>query len=152
MKLILNDTSYDFLNQKNDCELIDVHNLNILPCYGCGKCTHTGCCILDDEMGELLSKIAKCQKLVFVMEPYLGSYSIQCKHILDRMAVLGSSLYVVEKGELRKRGFRTKMKDMKFIITSDITNEEYKVFERLVKELSLLLGMPIYLERIKLYA
>lgn len=152
MKLILNDTSHDFLNQKNDFELVDVRNLYVKPCYGCGSCSYTGCCIINDEMQNLLYKIAKCQKLIFVMEPYLGSYSIQCKRILDRIAVLGNSLYIVEKGELRKRGFRTKMKDIKFIITSDITNEEYQMFEKLVKELSLILGIPVYLERIKLYA
>lgn len=152
MKLILNDTSHDFLNQKNDFELVDVRNLDVKPCYGCGSCSYTGCCIINDEMQNLLYKIAKCQKLIFVMEPYLGSYSIQCKRILDRIAVLGNSLYIVEKGELRKRGFRTKMKDIKFIITSDITNEEYQMFEKLAKELSLILGIPVYLERIKLYA
>lgn len=152
MKLILNDTSHDFSNQKNDCESVDVRNLDIKPCYGCGSCTYTSCCIINDEMQNLLYKIAKCQKLIFVMEPYLGAYSIQCKRILDRIAVLGNSLYTVEKGELRKRGFRTKMKDIKFIITSDITHGEYQMFEKLVKELSLILGIPVYLERIKLYA
>lgn len=151
MKLILNDTSHDLFKQEKVCELIDVRDLEVKPCYGCGNCTYTDRCILNDEMQNLLCKIAKCQKLIFVIEPYLGSYSIQCKRILDRIAVLGDRLYTVEKGELRKRGFRTKMKEIQFIVIDNITHEEYQIFEKLIEELRLILGMPIYLERMKLY-
>lgn len=143
MQLILNDTSYTYLEGKSDYDVVDIRNLVVKPCYGCEKCTYTGRCILDDDMQALLYKIAESQRLIFLINPFLGSYSIQCKRILDRMAVLGNRLYAVEKGELCKRGFRTKMKEMQFIVVNDITDEEYQIFQKLVKETSILLGMPI---------
>lgn len=145
MELILNDTSYPCPTRKREYEVVDIRDMTIQPCYGCGGCTYTGRCVLHDDMEKLLYKIAKCEHLVLLTEPIFGSYSIMCKRILDRMSVLGDTRYTVTNKELRKLGFRTNMKDMEIIIMNDVSHDEVMNLKQLLNETSLLLGMNIYL-------
>ena len=40
----------------NSVEFIRLNNLSIKPCQGCGGCSETGRCIIDDDMTELYEK------------------------------------------------------------------------------------------------
>jgi multimeric flavodoxin WrbA len=78
--------------------------LHIKPCAACGSCSGKtyGCCVIQDDMQQVLPKIAGCRALVLVSPVVFGGVSHHIKKVMDRMAAVGDPRYRVSGGELVK--------------------------------------------------
>lgn len=78
--------------------------LTVMPCVACGSCSGKtyGRCITQDDMQQVLPKIAGCRALVLVSPVVFGGVSYHIKKIMDRMAAVGDPRYRVSDGELVK--------------------------------------------------
>lgn len=87
-----------------EAQCIDASVLRVLPCTACGSCSGKtfGRCVLNDDMADLLSRIASSQALVWLSSLRFGSVSSLVKTLMDRMCTQGDVHYRVRGGELLK--------------------------------------------------
>ena len=57
-----------------------------------------------------------------------------CKCILDRMAVLGYSEYIVKNKELSKKGWKIPLREIEFLLYGEATPQEQALFEEWLDE------------------
>ena len=69
-----------------DTEYIDLCELEINFCTGCGVCYAKGDCISADDYPELLEKILVADGIVLGSPNYINNVTAQVKVVLDRMA------------------------------------------------------------------
>ncbi len=69
-----------------DIEYIDLCELEINFCTGCGVCYAKGDCISADDYPELLEKILVADGIVIGSPNYINNVTAQVKVVLDRMA------------------------------------------------------------------
>jgi multimeric flavodoxin WrbA len=69
----------------NDVETIDLKDLKMKFCVGCLYCQSHDCCVLDDDINDLLKKVQRADVLVFATPIYYYAVSGQLKTFLDRM-------------------------------------------------------------------
>lgn len=131
-ELILNDTEYAGYG-KADQEIIDIRNMKLQGCLGCGTCIshrkHAGACVVADDMQLLYPKIAHCEKLTFICRHSFGCCSALCKCILDHMAILGYQEYTVKQKELSKTGWKIPLREIQFLLCNDAGQEEKALFQ-----------------------
>jgi len=70
----------------SDTEYIDLCNLEINFCIGCGICYAKGECISDDDYPELLEQLLVADGIVLGSPNYINNVTAQTKVVLDRMA------------------------------------------------------------------
>ena len=73
------------LEANNQVEKIDLKDLNLKYCLGCGVCQETGKCVIKDDVSMVLNKIVDSDVIVFATPVYFGSICGQLKVLLDRM-------------------------------------------------------------------
>lgn len=66
---------------------IDVATHAIGGCTGCGSCSQTGRCVIQDDMQPLYDLIDRADALAWVTPVYFGSVPSQLKAIVDRFQV-----------------------------------------------------------------
>ncbi|NLJ71215.1 MAG: flavodoxin family protein [Clostridiaceae bacterium] len=106
------------------------NTLDIKPCAACGSCSGKtfGRCIIQDDMQQLLPKIAGCQSLVLVSPIVFGGVSYHIKKMIDRISVLGDPRYHMKNGELVK-GIRVKNMNYYMVgIMDDLHETERSAF------------------------
>ena len=59
--------------------------MNIKGCQGCRACTEKGRCVQQDDMQEILAKIAGADGIVFATPVYMWQMSAQLKTAVDRL-------------------------------------------------------------------
>ena len=69
-----------------DIEYIDLSELDINFCRGCGVCYANGKCIYEDDYPELLEKMLYADGIVIGSPNYINNVTAQTKVVLDRMA------------------------------------------------------------------
>lgn len=67
-----------------ETELINLGSANIEPCIGCDICKNMGECAIDDDMGDIMSKMREAQGLILGSPVYFGNVSSQMKIFMDR--------------------------------------------------------------------
>ena len=67
-----------------EVETIFLGKLDINPCIACETCKETGKCSIEDDVGEVLSKISSAQGIIMGSPVYFGSISAQTKMLMDR--------------------------------------------------------------------
>jgi len=67
-------------------EFVDLCELDIGYCHGCGTCYQTGTCILEDDFEELFDRIMESSGIVLGSPNYINSVTAQMKTFLDRTA------------------------------------------------------------------
>lgn len=69
----------------HDAEVIDLHYYDIKDCTGCGSCSESGRCRIDDECGLIFTKIESADLVVFVTPVRFNGVSSILKRFIDRM-------------------------------------------------------------------
>lgn len=83
--LILNELSQLLKKKENmDVHYIDVSNLHLKYCVGCGKCYKNGKCVFDDDIEKLSVEISNADGIVLGSPTYASNVSAQMKTIIDR--------------------------------------------------------------------
>lgn len=86
-------------------EHINLAQLNIHPCTGCGHCETEGQCILQDDMVPLYDKIDRAHRIVIGSPIYFYGVTAQTKAFIDRCQALWSRKYLL--GEIKpERDYR----------------------------------------------
>lgn len=83
--LVLNEI-YQLLKKRDDIEVqyIDVSNLHLNFCIGCGECYKKGKCIFHDDIEKLSLEISEANGIVLGSPTYVSNVSAQIKTIIDR--------------------------------------------------------------------
>jgi multimeric flavodoxin WrbA len=80
-------------------EHINLADLAIHPCTGCGHCETEGQCIFNDDMTPLYAKIDAANRIVIGSPIYFYGVTAQTKIFIDRCQVLWSRKYLL--GEIK---------------------------------------------------
>jgi len=75
-----------------EVERVYLHGLNIKPCQGCYACQAKDSkgCVIDDDMQDVYSKVAKADALIIASPVYWFTMSAQTKIFMDRCIALYS--------------------------------------------------------------
>lgn len=73
-------------SESAETEYVDLCELDIGYCRGCGVCYQTGMCILEDDFEELFERIMDFNGIVLGSPNYINSITAQMKTFLDRTA------------------------------------------------------------------
>lgn len=95
-----------------EVEKLNVTELNIHPCDGCGKCdSGAGCRSYQDDMTPIYVKLRQVDALVLSSPVYFMGVSSQLKAFIDRCQCFWSEKYLLGKrayeGKRRPKGFYT---------------------------------------------
>ena len=145
MKTIIHDLNKDvFIN--NDNNYIINSNLCQNTCIGCFSCwiKHPKKCIYRDNFSNLAGHLKNADELVIISKARYGSYSTNVKRVLERC--LG---YILPYFEIRNKMIHhvsryPKKLNFKVIFYGDITKEEKKCLEDLVRANSINLNAKNY--------
>ena len=66
-------------------EIIQIGQMDVRGCIGCGSCGKTGQCVFDDVVNELARKFADCDGLVVGSPVYYASANATLTAALDRL-------------------------------------------------------------------
>jgi multimeric flavodoxin WrbA len=80
-------------------EHINLADLAIHPCTGCGHCETEGQCVFNDDMTPLYAKIDAANRIVIGSPIYFYGVTAQTKIFIDRCQVLWSRKYLL--GEIK---------------------------------------------------
>lgn len=69
-------------------EKIPLRDKAIAPCDGCGRCTGTGKCVIDDDAQEIYGKMLESEGIIWATPVYFWSMSGQTKTMIDRTYAL----------------------------------------------------------------
>jgi len=83
----------------HNAEHIDLAQLAIHPCTGCGHCETEGACIFKDDMTALYDKVDAANRIVIGSPIYFYGVTAQAKAFIDRCQVLWSRKYLL--GEIK---------------------------------------------------
>ncbi|MCF8057063.1 MAG: flavodoxin family protein [Desulfocapsa sp.] len=84
-----------FAKGNNTVEYIRLNHLSIKPCQGCGGCSESGHCIIDDHMTDLYEKTDAADRIFFVSPIYFYGLSAQIKTYIDRCQAKWSRKYLL---------------------------------------------------------
>ena len=60
------------------------HELDILPCTGCGECERLGRCAIDDRFQDIFDQLIACDGVVFASPLYFMNVPARGKALIDR--------------------------------------------------------------------
>lgn len=65
-------------------EKVWTHDLAIEPCTGCGACSTTGRCIIEDAFQDVAGKLIACDGIIFATPLYFMHVPARAKALIDR--------------------------------------------------------------------
>ncbi len=74
-----------------DTAYLSVAGRKIEPCLGCWTCAERGTCVHDDDMGEIVEEMRRCDGIIIGSPVYFGLVSSQLKTVMERCVVLRPS-------------------------------------------------------------
>ncbi len=96
-----------FQEEAVETEVVQVGNMDIRGCIGCGSCGGTGKCVFDDIVNELAPKLQEADGLVVASPVYYASANATLVACLDRLFFstsfdktmkVGASVVVARRG------------------------------------------------------
>ena len=77
---------YEVLKMQEDVDVsyLDVADLSMRYCIGCGACYHKGSCVFSDDIEKVSAEIGKADGLILGSPTYASNVSAQMKTIIDR--------------------------------------------------------------------
>lgn len=85
-------------------ERIDVGDLDIAPCDGCGECDKSGACArARDDMCTIYRKIREVDALVLASPIYFTGVSAQLKAVVDRCQCFWVERFILHRSPYRGR-------------------------------------------------
>lgn len=80
-----------------EVETIRLADHTVGPCIGCGGCTKTGRCVVQDDMQPLYGKVDGAQVVIIASPVYFYALSAQTKAFIDRLQALWSRKQLLVK-------------------------------------------------------
>jgi multimeric flavodoxin WrbA len=65
-------------------EKIRTHELDLLPCSGCGGCERDGRCVINDDFQIIREKLISCDGVIFASPLYFMNVPARGKALIDR--------------------------------------------------------------------
>lgn len=105
--IAVNEMVTVFKNENVDVEVIQVGQMDIRGCTGCGTCWKQGHCVFDDIVNEIAKKLEECDGLVLASPVYYASANGTLISLLDRLFYsarfdkrmkVGASIAVARRG------------------------------------------------------
>lgn len=133
MNLIMSDKDINIVENRNT-KYIDLSKLKINNCIGCFGCwTKTpGKCVIRDDAVKVYPYIAKSDKVLYVSRVKYGGYDSVFKTMVERAIPVQQAFIRIHNGETHHLQRNVKEKDATIIAYGNISDEEKKVFERLI--------------------
>ena len=125
------------INTGRDIKHISLENTDIKPCYACRSCeTKTYLrCIVRDNADIILPYLAQSGTIIIVTQIVYGSYSLQVKRVLDKIALLIDTHYGFKNGELIKGAKPAGVQFYAVGVHHHASGEEIAAFQYLINEL-----------------
>lgn len=91
----------------NQCEVINLNALNIIPCTSCRSCKiNNSLCIIDDDISSnMYEKLLLADKIIFISPNIMGFISSLAKILTDRFFCLKTSDRKTKFSENKKMFF-----------------------------------------------
>lgn len=81
----------------HEVRLFRLNQMDIKPCQNCGGCEHTGCCIVNDDMGEIYAAIREADRFILASPIFFHGVSAQTKAMIDRCQAFWCEKYLLER-------------------------------------------------------
>lgn len=81
------------LEAGHDVEYVSLKGKTIQYCIGCLSCVKSGCCVLKDDVANIMEKVKNADVIVYATPIYYFEMSGQMKTLLDRLNPLYNSDY-----------------------------------------------------------
>lgn len=92
------------LNKKKySIDIIETQNMQINYCIGCRSCEKNGLCIYND-LDDVYGKIEEADIIVLASPVYFASFTTPLKTLVDRLQVMYSRKFVLNKYIKEKKG------------------------------------------------
>ena len=78
----------------HDVEYVSLKGKSIQYCIGCLSCMKRGCCVLKDDVADIMEKVRDAEVIVYATPIYYYEMCGQMKTLLDRLNPLYNSEYV----------------------------------------------------------
>ena len=75
-------------------EYVSLKGKSIQYCIGCLSCMKSGCCVLKDDVADIMEKVRDAEVIVYATPIYYYEMCGQMKTLLDRLNPLYNSEYV----------------------------------------------------------
>ena len=77
----------------HDVEYVSLKGKSIQYCIGCLSCIKSGCCVLKDNVADIMEKVKEAEIIVYATPIYYYEMCGQMKTLLDRLNPLYNSDY-----------------------------------------------------------
>lgn len=86
----------DLYRQKiiSDCEVVNLHSLNIKPCIDCSWCFKNKGCSISDDMDKIYEAIESSDTIVLAAPLYFNGLPGTIKNVIDRCHTYWSSKFI----------------------------------------------------------
>lgn len=81
----------------DDTEMISLRDKRIEYCRGCLACHNVNCCIIDDDVNEIINKLVEADLIIFGVPNYFDNVSGLFKNFVDRLHPLYKSELIANK-------------------------------------------------------
>ncbi|MDD4203102.1 MAG: flavodoxin family protein [Candidatus Omnitrophica bacterium] len=109
---------------------INIAQLNIKPCTGCGKCSNGSKCVIEDDLDQINKSLEKADVIAIASPLYFCSIPAQLKALVDRSQPQWVQKYVLCKSPIANREAQiAKRKIQKGIFILCAASDNQKYFE-----------------------
>lgn len=132
--LILNPFIEGMKEKGADVEIINLHDMNIVPCTGelyCWKIT-PGDCDYTDDMQILYPKIKKANVIVLAAPVYVGTINAKMKSVIDRMIPLLEPFMITAYDDTTSHHLRDGVNHAKVALISVGSHWEIESFDDVI--------------------
>lgn len=132
--LILNPFIEGMREKGADVEVINLYDMNILPCTGdfhCWKIT-PGNCILMDDMQILFPKIKRADIIVIATPIYIGTINAKMKSVIDRMVPLLEPFMIIRYDDSISYSLRDGVNHAKVVLISVCGDWKIETFDDVI--------------------
>jgi len=79
------------------CERVQICQLQVGGCRGCGGCEKTGRCVVEDDMQPVYEALDRSDRIVMAVPIYFYNVPAQAKAVIDRSQALWTRKYMRQK-------------------------------------------------------
>lgn len=136
MKLLMTDRSIpELFTETEERRCIDLTEHSIKGCIGCFGCwvRTPGRCVLRDDAVNIYPLIARASRVLYVTRLCYGSYDVPMKTMLERAIPIQKAFIRLYQGETHHFQRAVQEKDAVIVAYGARSQEEQRVFERLVE-------------------
>lgn len=133
--LIVHDLAENYLKFPDGADIIG-NNGKIKKCIGCFGCwiKTPGKCVINDDYKNMGAKLGATDEIIVISKCTFGSFSSFVKNVFDRSISYVLPYFEMRNGEMHHCSrYENKLKIKAYFYGDDITEDEKKTAEELVK-------------------